>query len=124
MFSSARSAEATLNRITWTLLATFLGLAVADQGEGQRVEVLAARGLELDGAAGGGQRLLRVLEALDAEVRVVVEHGVIAGRECQRALEGRNGGGPFTPGGSALSRLPLLQGFLLQSGGVHGRDFA
>jgi preprotein translocase subunit SecG len=29
MFSSARSAEATLNRITWTLLATFLGLAVA-----------------------------------------------------------------------------------------------
>jgi len=28
MFSSARSAEATLNRITWTLLATFLGLAV------------------------------------------------------------------------------------------------
>jgi preprotein translocase subunit SecG len=29
LFSSARSAEATLNRITWTLLATFLGLAVA-----------------------------------------------------------------------------------------------
>ena len=29
MFSSARSAEATLNRITWTLLSTFLGLAVA-----------------------------------------------------------------------------------------------
>ena len=29
MFSSARSAEATLNRVTWTLLATFLGLAVA-----------------------------------------------------------------------------------------------
>jgi len=29
MFSSARSAEATLNRITLTLLATFLGLAVA-----------------------------------------------------------------------------------------------
>jgi preprotein translocase subunit SecG len=29
MFSSARSAEATLNRITWTLLATVLGLAVA-----------------------------------------------------------------------------------------------
>ena len=28
MFSSARSAEATLNRITWTLLAIFLGLAV------------------------------------------------------------------------------------------------
>jgi len=28
MFTSARSAEATLNRITWTLLATFLGLAV------------------------------------------------------------------------------------------------
>ncbi|MEY4298305.1 MAG: preprotein translocase subunit SecG [Cyanobacteriota bacterium] len=27
MFSSARSAEATLNRITWTLLAVFLGLA-------------------------------------------------------------------------------------------------
>ena len=27
MFSSARSAEATLNRITWTLLAIFLGLA-------------------------------------------------------------------------------------------------
>jgi preprotein translocase subunit SecG len=27
MFSSARSAEATLNRITWTLLALFLGLA-------------------------------------------------------------------------------------------------
>ena len=29
MFSSARSAEATLNRITWTLLAIFLGLATA-----------------------------------------------------------------------------------------------
>jgi preprotein translocase subunit SecG len=29
MFSSARSAEATLNRISWTLLAIFLGLAVA-----------------------------------------------------------------------------------------------
>ena len=29
MFSSARSAEATLNRITWTLLSVFLGLAVA-----------------------------------------------------------------------------------------------
>jgi preprotein translocase subunit SecG len=28
MFTSARSAEQTLNRITWTLLATFLGLAV------------------------------------------------------------------------------------------------
>ena len=28
MFSSARSAENTLNRITWTLLAMFLGLAV------------------------------------------------------------------------------------------------
>ena len=28
MFSSARSAEATLNRITWTLLTLFLGLAV------------------------------------------------------------------------------------------------
>ncbi len=28
MFSSARSAEATLNRITWTLLGLFLGLAV------------------------------------------------------------------------------------------------
>jgi preprotein translocase subunit SecG len=28
MFTSARSAENTLNRITWTLLATFLGLAV------------------------------------------------------------------------------------------------
>lgn len=28
MFSSARSAEATLNRITWTLLILFLGLAV------------------------------------------------------------------------------------------------
>ena len=28
MFTSARSAETTLNRITWTLLATFLGLAV------------------------------------------------------------------------------------------------
>jgi preprotein translocase subunit SecG len=29
MFSSARSAEATLNRITWTLLSVFLGLATA-----------------------------------------------------------------------------------------------
>jgi preprotein translocase subunit SecG len=29
MFSSARSAETTLNRITWSLLALFLGLAVA-----------------------------------------------------------------------------------------------
>jgi preprotein translocase subunit SecG len=28
MFTSARSAEATLNRITWTLLSVFLGLAV------------------------------------------------------------------------------------------------
>lgn len=28
MFSSARSAETTLNRITWTLLAVFMGLAV------------------------------------------------------------------------------------------------
>ncbi|MEB3349533.1 MAG: preprotein translocase subunit SecG [Cyanobacteriota bacterium] len=28
MFSSARSAEATLNRISWTLLALFLGLAI------------------------------------------------------------------------------------------------
>ena len=28
MFSSARSAEDTLNRITWTLLSLFLGLAV------------------------------------------------------------------------------------------------
>jgi preprotein translocase subunit SecG len=28
MFSSASSAEATLNRISWTLLALFLGLAV------------------------------------------------------------------------------------------------
>jgi preprotein translocase subunit SecG len=28
MFSSARSAENTLNRVTWTLLALFLGLAV------------------------------------------------------------------------------------------------
>ena len=28
MFTSARSAEETLNRITWTLLALFLGLAV------------------------------------------------------------------------------------------------
>jgi preprotein translocase subunit SecG len=28
MFSSARSAEATLNRVTWTLLALFMGLAV------------------------------------------------------------------------------------------------
>jgi len=28
MFTSARSAEKTLNRITWTLLALFLGLAV------------------------------------------------------------------------------------------------
>ncbi len=27
MFTSARSAEATLNRVTWTLLALFLGLA-------------------------------------------------------------------------------------------------
>ncbi|MEB3255344.1 MAG: preprotein translocase subunit SecG [Synechococcaceae cyanobacterium] len=27
MFSSARSAEAALNRVTWTLLAVFLGLA-------------------------------------------------------------------------------------------------
>jgi preprotein translocase subunit SecG len=27
MFTSARSAEATLNRVTWTLLACFLGLA-------------------------------------------------------------------------------------------------
>jgi preprotein translocase subunit SecG len=27
MFSSARSAEATLNRISWTLLALFLALA-------------------------------------------------------------------------------------------------
>jgi preprotein translocase subunit SecG len=27
MFTSARSAEATLNRVTWTLLAVFLGLA-------------------------------------------------------------------------------------------------
>jgi hypothetical protein len=44
--------------------------------------------------------------------------------KCQRALEGRNGGGPFAPSGSALSRLSLLQGFLLQSGGFHGRDFA
>ena len=29
MSSSARSAEATLNRITWTLLAIFMGLATA-----------------------------------------------------------------------------------------------
>ena len=29
MFTSARSAENTLNRITWTLLTLFLGLAVA-----------------------------------------------------------------------------------------------
>ena len=28
MFTSARSAEATLNRFTWTLLSLFLGLAV------------------------------------------------------------------------------------------------
>ena len=28
MFTSARSAEATLNRLTWTLLSLFLGLAV------------------------------------------------------------------------------------------------
>ncbi|MEI6111188.1 MAG: preprotein translocase subunit SecG [Cyanobium sp. ELA712] len=28
MFTSARSAETTLNRITWTLLGLFLGLAV------------------------------------------------------------------------------------------------
>ena len=28
MFTSARSAEATLNRFTWTLLTIFLGLAV------------------------------------------------------------------------------------------------
>ena len=28
MFTSARSAEAALNRITWTLLSLFLGLAV------------------------------------------------------------------------------------------------
>ena len=28
MFTSARSAEATLNRISWTLMATFLSLAV------------------------------------------------------------------------------------------------
>jgi preprotein translocase subunit SecG len=28
MFTSARSAEATLNRVSWTLLALFLGLAV------------------------------------------------------------------------------------------------
>ena len=28
MFSSARSAEQTLNRISWTLLAIFIGLAV------------------------------------------------------------------------------------------------
>lgn len=32
MFTSARSAEATLNRITWTLLAVFLGLAVVLSG--------------------------------------------------------------------------------------------
>jgi preprotein translocase subunit SecG len=28
MFTSARSAENTLNRVTWTLLSVFLGLAV------------------------------------------------------------------------------------------------
>ena len=28
MFTSARSAEATLNRVSWTLLSLFLGLAV------------------------------------------------------------------------------------------------
>jgi len=28
MFTSARSAEQTLNRVTWTLLAVFLSLAV------------------------------------------------------------------------------------------------
>ena len=28
MFTSARSAEATLNRFTWTLLSLFLGLAI------------------------------------------------------------------------------------------------
>jgi preprotein translocase subunit SecG len=28
MFSSARSAEETLNRISWTLLAIFIGLAI------------------------------------------------------------------------------------------------
>jgi preprotein translocase subunit SecG len=28
MFTSARSAENTLNRITWTLLTAFIGLAV------------------------------------------------------------------------------------------------
>lgn len=28
MFSSARSAEQTLNRISWTLLASFIGLAI------------------------------------------------------------------------------------------------
>jgi preprotein translocase subunit SecG len=32
MFTSARSAEATLNRITWTLLVIFLGLAVLLSG--------------------------------------------------------------------------------------------
>ena len=32
MFTSARSAEATLNRITWTLLLIFLGLAVLLSG--------------------------------------------------------------------------------------------
>ena len=32
MFTSARSAEATLNRITWTLLTIFLGLAVILSG--------------------------------------------------------------------------------------------
>lgn len=32
MFTSTRSAEATLNRITWTLLALFLSLAVVLSG--------------------------------------------------------------------------------------------
>ena len=32
MFASARSAEATLNRVTWTLLTIFLGLAVILSG--------------------------------------------------------------------------------------------
>ena len=32
MFTSARSAEATLNRVTWTLLSIFLGLAVILSG--------------------------------------------------------------------------------------------
>ena len=32
MFTSARSAEATLNRVTWTLLTIFLGLAVILSG--------------------------------------------------------------------------------------------